>query len=107
MEKTKIKIDSFKNLPENIKDMLFKHKGNNVLVNKETFVDWYHSILVDNVLYMNESVANRSFDDELFTLYNNGAYNTKLVFTVHAIIKDGNIIKNRYGDTTPINIKID
>jgi NAD+ synthase len=106
MAKTKIKKDSFKNLPENIKDLLYKHKilGSAVWIDKETFVDQYHTILVDNVLYVNEAATNETFDDELLTLHADGTYKFRLAMMVHAIIRGGNIIKNRYGyDTTHNN----
>ena len=100
MTKTKIKKDSFKNLPENIKDLLFKHKiiGDLVWVTKETFIDSYHTILVDDVLYVNEAACNIDFEKEgLLEKHADGSYSNKLVLMVHAIIINGNIIKNRYG----------
>ena len=104
MAKTKIKKDSFKNLPENIKDLLFKHKiiGDLVWVTKETFIDSYHTILVDDVLYVNEAACNIDFEKEgLLEKHADGSYSIRLVHMVHAIIVNGNILKNRYGyDTT-------
>ena len=99
MANTSIKKDSFKNLPENIKDLLYKHKiiGSTIWIDEETFIDQYHTILADDVLYVNEAATLMEFNDELLTLNADGSYNLKLVMMVHAVVKDGNIVKNRYG----------
>ncbi len=76
-------------LPEKYREALYQKRVDfPVPCGKEDFLDFYNSVLIDNVVYIKEGykLPEECFESQF-----------KLAMMVHAIIKEDYIIKNRYG----------
>lgn len=91
--KGKLTKKSMNDLPEKYREALFQkqvgfldHKGKIKLYATEELIDLYNSIRVDDTLYLKDGYK-----------WPEDSRGFKLALTVHAIIMDDYILKNRYG----------
>jgi len=90
-----------KDLPENIKLELYHARlYEDWMTPIETIIGRYASIVVDDEIYLTEEgkeLLDRWLKTEDYVRYANGDYHMKLIQCVSSIIKEGKILKNRYG----------
>ena len=96
-----LKREDMKNLPENIKLELYHarlYEDRNTPMDE--FLSRYDSIVVDDKIYLTEyGVKSLSWAKrEDFIRYANGDYRINLVRYISCIIREGKILKNRYGE---------
>lgn len=73
-------------LPEKYREALYQKQCFRPLKSKDDLIDFYDSIRIDDTLYLKEGYK-----------WPEDARGFKLALTVHAIIMDDYISKNRYG----------
>ena len=90
-----------KNLPEDIRLELYRARfpeDRNTPI--ETIIGRYESIVVDDKIYLTEDGKKRLdqwLKTEDYVRCANGDYHMKLIMCASSIIKEGKILKNRYG----------
>ena len=96
-----IKKQNMDSLPEEIKNLLWEKRipGMEEQHTPETFIDLYSTILVDDVLYVKtgeeDSVGHLRERD--YYRNSNGELPLRMTYSVHCIIYNNRILKNRYG----------
>lgn len=96
-----IKKQNIDSLPEEIKNLLWEKRipGMEEQHTPETFIDLYSTILVDDVLYVKpgeeDSVGHLRERD--YYRNANGELSLRMTYSVHCIIYNNSILKNRYG----------
>ena len=96
-----IKKQNMDSLPEEIKNLLWEKRipGIEEQHTPETFIDLYSTILVDDVLYVKtgeeDSVGHLRERD--YYRNANGELPLRVAYSVHCIIYNNRILKNRYG----------
>lgn len=101
MYKGELNREDMKNLPEDIRlelyrARLFEDRDTPI----ETLIGRYASIVVDDKIYLTEDGKKRLgqwLKTEDFVRTSDGDYHMKLIQCVSCIIREGKIIKNRYG----------
>lgn len=95
-----LKREDMKSLPENIKLEVYHarlYEDRNTPMDE--FLSRYNSIVVDDSIYLTEDGKKRLswVKPEDYIRYPNGDYHIKLIQGVSCLIREGKIIKNRYG----------
>ena len=95
-----LKREAMESLPENIQLELYHarlYEDRNTPMDE--FLSRYNSIVVDDKIYLTEDGKKRLdwLKPEDYVRYASGDYHIKLIQGVSCIIKEGKIIKNRYG----------
>ena len=88
-------------LPQDVKEHIYelRDKWFDVFRNMplEEFIALYSSVVVDGILYAAERNNLHYLKEEDFIRNADGEYRIKLVQCTDCLIKDGVVIKNRYG----------
>ena len=96
-----IKKQNMDSLPEETKNLLWEKRipGTEKLYTPETFIDLYSTILVDDVLYVKtgeEHCVNHLRESDYYRNAN-GELPLRMVYSVHCIIENNKVLKNKYG----------
>lgn len=95
-----LKREDMKNLPENIQLELYHARlDEDRNTPMDEFLSRYDSIVVDNKIYLTEyGVKSLSWiKHEDYVRNANGDYHTMLIRGISCLIREGKIVKNRYG----------
>lgn len=96
-----IKKQNMDSLPEEIKNLLWEKRipGMEEQFTPETFIDLYSTILVDDVLYVKseDEWTVQHLRESDYQRHANGELPLRMTYSVHCIIYNNSILKNRYG----------
>ena len=81
-------------LPNYVKDTLYLYKLKGCNIQYDDFINWYHFILVDNIVYHSDDI----FSNLRLKEYAQASDTLRKLALPDAVIYGDKIVKNRYGN---------